>query len=510
MRRALLFAILIALINAPARADIYVPEDYATIQAAIDAATPGERVHVAAGRYDTTAVVFPLLVTKPLHLLGPQADVDPRPSQGGRTGEEAVLDAQESSATVVQIAATGVEINGLTITGGTGDMVRESGRADSLLFRYNILYDDLGSAGDEAIQIKNSTSVVIEHNYAFNIVQDAFNISSSSHSVVRDNDAANIHSENAAIYCYDATDIDVIGNVVSAVPNNDGIKLGDSDDGSTGGRVADNHVSDCGEDGITIYATGVLVEHNEIHGCRSENGALYLYRADTSLVRENRIYDNDAIGILLLRCSGVSLIGNEVRNNNDWDDEKYPGSAGIWLTSDTGLTTIRDNCLVGNVDFGLRNDAAAVAGAEQNWWGDASGPFHAVGNPAGLGNPVSDNVAFSPWQLEGSCLSSAGVGGPRSDAGPRIAAVVPNPAVGAVRILYTVPEGLEGSRTLLSVYDCAGRLVRRLDGGAPPAGLHLLTWDCRDRDGRSVGPGAYFCRMRQGGREATGRITLLR
>jgi hypothetical protein len=38
--------------------------------------------------------------------------------------------------------------------------------------------------------------------------------------------------------------------------------------------------------------------------------------------------------------------------------------------------------------------------ARYNWWGDATGPYNPTLNPSGLGNPVSDNVNFSPWLLK--------------------------------------------------------------------------------------------------------------
>lgn len=38
-----------------------------------------------------------------------------------------------------------------------------------------------------------------------------------------------------------------------------------------------------------------------------------------------------------------------------------------------------------------------VIDAENNWWGDATGPFHPGTNPAGAGNAVSDNVDYRPW-----------------------------------------------------------------------------------------------------------------
>ena len=46
---------------------------------------------------------------------------------------------------------------------------------------------------------------------------------------------------------------------------------------------------------------------------------------------------------------------------------------------------------------GLWNDGPALLDAEDNWWGDDSGPNHWITNPGGLGNPVTDNVDFTPW-----------------------------------------------------------------------------------------------------------------
>ena len=196
----------------------------------------GSTIYVVAGVYDSTTETFPLIIDKSVDLLGAQANVDPRPTAGGRTGDETILDADETSAAVLQIAsASNVEINGFTITGGTGDMVEEDGHANGLLFSYNVLYDDLGGAGDEGIQIKDSDGVVVEYNYFYDILQDAINISDSTNSTVRYNEMHDIYSENAAIYCYGATNTDIVENLVYNVPNNDGIKLGDSGDGSSGG-----------------------------------------------------------------------------------------------------------------------------------------------------------------------------------------------------------------------------------------------------------------------------------
>lgn len=60
---------------------------------------------------------------------------------------------------------------------------------------------------------------------------------------------------------------------------------------------------------------------------------------------------------------------------------------------------IRSNTIRDNSEFGVRHGGytALPIDARDNWWGVASGPFHATLNPAGEGNPVSDNVLFDPW-----------------------------------------------------------------------------------------------------------------
>ena len=72
--------------------------------------------------------------------------------------------------------------------------------------------------------------------------------------------------------------------------------------------------------------------------------------------------------------------------------------------SDIGMLVIDDsiveahfNRIVDNVWFGLRNDGGQAVNAQNNWWGDISGPFHPTENPTGRGNAVSNDVDFRPW-----------------------------------------------------------------------------------------------------------------
>ena len=75
--------------------------------------------------------------------------------------------------------------------------------------------------------------------------------------------------------------------------------------------------------------------------------------------------------------------------------------AGLHVTATvtTAPPPITGNNIIGNATFGVQNVSSVVIDARGNWWGDASGPLHTVQNPAGLGDRVSDNVLFDPWEI---------------------------------------------------------------------------------------------------------------
>jgi len=69
---------------------------------------------------------------------------------------------------------------------------------------------------------------------------------------------------------------------------------------------------------------------------------------------------------------------------------------GIRVDAAGGLT-IHTSDIYDN-GFGLENlNAAAPVDATYCYWGSATGPYHAVENPGGLGDPVSDHVVVYPW-----------------------------------------------------------------------------------------------------------------
>ena len=84
----------------------------------------------------------------------------------------------------------------------------------------------------------------------------------------------------------------------------------------------------------------------------------------------------------------------------------------------------------------------------------------------------------------------------------------PNPFRASTMLSYSLPAR---ASVRISVFDAAGRLVRRLaDGAATDAGLHELAWDGRDEAGRSVAPGFYAVRVDADGRASTRKMLVVR
>jgi hypothetical protein len=99
-----------------------------------------------------------------------------------------------------------------------------------------------------------------------------------------------------------------------------------------------------------------------------------------------------------------------------------------------------------------------------------------------------------------------GVENPGSSVDLAAARLSPNPATGAVRVLFAMPQA---AHARVSVVDIAGRQVRQLAEGTLAAGAHDLSWDGRDVAGRASPPGVYFVRIESGSSARVARVIRL-
>lgn len=370
---------------------------FGTIQNGINAVA-GSTVNVAAGTYSVTSTI--LANKNDLRLLGPKANVDPRPSASTTrvpgSPSEAILDGGSSLGIIIRISAQNVEINGLEVRNGTGDLIESQNVApvkQSPAVRYCIIHD----AGDEGVQLRNVDDGVLEYNRVYNTVGDGLNFAYSNDCIIQYNECHDIYSENAAIYCYNDGGRGYIGvtiqnNLLYNLANNDGIKLGAKSPGNDrnlrGGRILNNIVHSGVQDGITLYASDSRVEGNEVYNCNSENGAIYVsYPVSFDTISNNQVYNNGITGdsktTVGIRIGGgsyspsnIRVVGNSLRNNeqtaydnavgNYWDSNCYsdfssnPGYPDEYRITNGTIVTATDvnpntnDC--GNVDFIVTSD----------------------------------------------------------------------------------------------------------------------------------------------------------
>jgi len=83
----------------------------------------------------------------------------------------------------------------------------------------------------------------------------------------------------------------------------------------------------------------------------------------------------------------------------------------------------------------------------------------------------------------------------------------PNPFTDSTTLALALPDA---APVELSVYNTAGKLVRRVDHGVLAAGRHILRWDGRDGSGRTAASGVYFLRVEAGNRSVDRKTVLLR
>jgi hypothetical protein len=94
------------------------------------------------------------------------------------------------------------------------------------------------------------------------------------------------------------------------------------------------------------------------------------------------------------------------------------------------------------------------------------------------------------------------------------------PAPGSVALRGAVPNPFTITTTInfdlaraghaeVSIYNIAGREVKRLVSDDLPAGSHVATWDGSDDEGRKVAPGVFFYQLRAPGITASKRMVRL-
>jgi parallel beta-helix repeat protein len=176
--------------------------------------------------------------------------------------------------------------------------------------------------------------------------------------------SANVTPDNPNDYVFSITTADYVNISGFTINSTTGIGLaGIYLNTANHCNVSDCVITDC-ETGISLYA--------------SSNNRL-----------ENNFIQGNEHGITLENSHNNEILGNCILNNIE------PTESGIHVDGISSENVIHFNNIVGNLPYGVYNESTSEnISAENNWWGDASGPG---GVGPGNGDNVTAYVDYEPW-----------------------------------------------------------------------------------------------------------------
>lgn len=391
-----------------------VPSDFTTIQAAIDAASSGDTIQVAAGTYTESFITCSsqttmLCIDKSLTLRGDPGDA----TVGPDIINAPIIDgaAQEGSAIAFTVGVSGVTIEGFEIrnfinpplpsmTGGIGSGILAWNTQTSGITIQDNNFNNLGWNG----VLVGSDDGTIQSNW---LVQ---------RNLISDADYAGVEFTNVVDSQILNNDV-TIGDGISWDPGDSGVGIEvavrDHGTGVTAGtnvlvegntivgdgvqpeRAGINILSRAYVDAATALLQTVTINNNTVTG--AERGIFITAESRSSgdatisgLVITNNVVDSNKDGIVIhdflnggttATHSGITITDNQIINSTGT-------SSGIHLLSGTSATGIlvNENTIINNALKGINNEGTGTLNAENNWWGDL--------DPS---NQVSANVDFDPF-----------------------------------------------------------------------------------------------------------------
>ena len=349
---------------------------YATIQAAVDAASPGATINVDAGEYDELVTV-----DKPLVLRGAQAGVDARDdSRGG--ADETVVRGEDFGGGVrtssFLLDADGITLDGFTVQDDTSSGTFGAGVVIAPLRSGSTIENNIIQSNVSGLYLANSSNALqtlIRHNLFQN-----------------NNNPGN--NSGRGIYTDGGVSGGLLTNVViddNTFINNTGAPAASPDfqaaiglEAQTAGKqfditITNNVMRDNGKGVLAINVDGLDIEMNYISGSIDLGSAALRFEGGNSNV--------------IIDCNTITQnLGAAVRLSN-----RFTGP-------DAGFEIMQNN-FVKNVEGGLTIEPGGYDGhlnAENNYWGSSFGPG---GDGPGFGDAVSiadADVDFSNWLVSPS------------------------------------------------------------------------------------------------------------
>lgn len=308
--------------------------------------------------------------------------------------------------------------NRISNTGAGGDGVNFTGAANFAVVDGNTI-EDAGRHGIRFADVANDTFV------NDNTIRRATNAGllfavtvtrvAITNNVITDCVEQGMLFNGAVLY----ENLSILGNVVTYINDNDD-SWGILFEGPGGVPVATGFLH------VNINNNTIANNSNGIGIQLTAGNNMQFLMLDGNVIRDNGFADgvnDNQFGLQLLADGALgqaqdieilnsAMHGNEIAldiDNAGGNVHNVNVTHNTFSENDTGVAvgdennTINFNDFVDNASGGYAVDGRNIGGpltvkvnAENNWWGDASGPFHLT-NPTGQGDAVTNYVDFSPW-----------------------------------------------------------------------------------------------------------------
>jgi len=339
---------------------------FATVQSAIAGVASGGTVHIAAGTY-----LEQIRLSKTVTLTSLTGDhttggVILNPNGAEYEGPQAGAD-QVRAAVTLETGSDHTILKGITI---------ENNYADALN----------GNAGIEAID-GGIEQVTIDGVRINNVAGHAVGVYDSGYTwpplsgwIIRNCSFSVTGANTIAIHAQNMEELTIQDCEIGPADEN-GIRLSNTNIA----EIQNCRIHDLGKTGIEIdsYCTGeILIANNE------------LWAANTASLANH----GDVVfgGQFLPDPHGDDPAAITIRDNRFRD-----GWIGVCIKSGEDISTrsilLQTNLFSNHTNAAVSHVGSGTLNAEENWWGNESGPLHATLNPQGKGETVIGDVDFTPW-----------------------------------------------------------------------------------------------------------------
>jgi len=250
-------------------------------------------------------------------------------------------------------------------------------------FSYAAITDTICSNnGRDGIFLEEESGATITNNICTYNVYDGIEIFAYAGATITNNTCSN----NGGSGIFNNGDYGTIENNTCSNNDNAGIFLFEFYDKTVENNVCSNN----SHFGIYLFNSGYNTIESNICSNNGRDGIFLEEESGNNTFRFNTITGND-VGIYFFFSSDNTLEENNITENR----------VGIYLEWYSKYNTALSNSISGNTEYGIdasNNGGEFIDAGWNNWWGHASGPYHATNNTNGKGDNVTDYVDFVFWR----------------------------------------------------------------------------------------------------------------